>query len=107
MADKGPINYSPIYFLYLQALMIEIQYTIATYNLNERFLRLNRNLENLMKNHSKWSRIKVSAINDISDGDKLSFVTMKTGISDEKTKLCERVLRTSRVTNWMIDNRGN
>ena len=49
MADKGPINYSPIYVMYVIALTIEIQYTVSTYNLGERFTRLNKNLESLLK----------------------------------------------------------
>lgn len=49
MANKGPINYTPIYILYIMALVIEIQYSVSTYNLGERFTRLNKNLETLIK----------------------------------------------------------
>ncbi|KAK0095501.1 hypothetical protein PV326_008166 [Microctonus aethiopoides] len=107
MSDKGPINYSPIYFLYFQALMIEIQYTIATYNLNERFLRLNKNLENLIKNHSKSIRKDANVINEISDYNKLSLATIRADISKDKIKSDERIFRTPKVTNWPIEDRDS
>lgn len=89
LPDKGPINYSPIYFLYLQALIIEIHYTIATYNLNERFVRLNKNLENLLKNEK------------ISNQD--SKLTMR---PEMDTRPGGRVFRTPKISDRTIDERG-
>ncbi|XP_024939267.1 gustatory receptor for sugar taste 43a isoform X2 [Cephus cinctus] len=48
-SDKGPMNYIPIYFLYVIVIMIEAQYTLLTYNIGERFGRLNQTLKNVLK----------------------------------------------------------
>ncbi|KAL0130426.1 hypothetical protein PUN28_002241 [Cardiocondyla obscurior] len=48
--DKGPLNYVPLYFMYIVIIMMEIQYAIATYNVCQRFCRLNKNVENILKN---------------------------------------------------------
>ncbi|XP_011686318.1 PREDICTED: gustatory receptor for sugar taste 43a isoform X2 [Wasmannia auropunctata] len=47
--DKGPINYVPLYFMYIVIIMMEVQYAVATYNVYQRFCRLNKNLENILK----------------------------------------------------------
>jgi len=47
--DKGPINYVPLYFMYIVIIMMEVQYAIATYNVCQRFCRLNKSLENILK----------------------------------------------------------
>ncbi|XP_011330351.1 gustatory receptor for sugar taste 43a isoform X2 [Ooceraea biroi] len=47
--DKGPINYLPLYFMYIVIMMMEVQYAIAVYNVSQRFLRLNTSLENILK----------------------------------------------------------
>lgn len=49
MDDKGPINYVPLYFMYIVIMMMEVQYAIVTYNVGQRFSRLNKNLENILK----------------------------------------------------------
>ncbi|XP_063988153.1 gustatory receptor for sugar taste 43a-like isoform X3 [Diachasmimorpha longicaudata] len=96
MPDKGPINYSPIYFLYMQALMIEIQYTITTYNLNERFLRLNKNLETLLKTGRNLSEKDVNFSSECKDQNE--FLTYpRAGIEARPA----RVFRTPKVSDWM------
>ncbi|CAK9815994.1 Gustatory receptor for sugar taste 43a [Anthophora plagiata] len=47
MPDKGPINYTPLYFMYTVIITTELQYTIATYNIGQRFVCLNNNLLSL------------------------------------------------------------
>lgn len=49
MNDKGPINYVPLYFMYIIIVMKEVQYAVVTYNVGQRFLRLNKSLENILK----------------------------------------------------------
>lgn len=44
---KGPINYAPLYFMYTVIISTEIQYTISTYNIGQRFIRLNSSLKAL------------------------------------------------------------
>ncbi|XP_076684665.1 gustatory receptor for sugar taste 43a [Andrena cerasifolii] len=46
--DKGPINYAPLYFMYIVIISTEIQYTVSTYNVGQRFVRLNNRLKNLL-----------------------------------------------------------
>lgn len=49
MNDKGPLNYLPLYFMYIVIIMMEVQYAVATYNVGQRFVRLNKSLENILK----------------------------------------------------------
>ncbi|XP_076652990.1 gustatory receptor for sugar taste 43a [Halictus rubicundus] len=48
LPDKGPINYAPLYFMYTVIISTELQYSVATYNLSQRFVKLNGNLKNLL-----------------------------------------------------------
>ncbi|CAD1478279.1 unnamed protein product, partial [Heterotrigona itama] len=48
ITDKGPINYAPLYLMYTVIICTEIQYTVATYNVGRRFVRLNDNLKSLL-----------------------------------------------------------
>ncbi|KAK2585408.1 hypothetical protein KPH14_010080 [Odynerus spinipes] len=50
MDDKGPINFFPIYIMYTIIIILEIQYSLVTYNVGQRFVRLNKCLENILKN---------------------------------------------------------
>ncbi|XP_003701221.2 gustatory receptor for sugar taste 43a isoform X2 [Megachile rotundata] len=50
MSDKGPLNYASLYFMYTVIIMTEIQYTVSTYNIGLRFVRLNNALLNLSDN---------------------------------------------------------
>ncbi|XP_025162241.1 gustatory receptor for sugar taste 43a [Harpegnathos saltator] len=50
MDDKGPINYLPLYCMYIVIVMMEVQYAVATHNVGQRFSRLNKSLENILKN---------------------------------------------------------
>ncbi|XP_071650660.1 gustatory receptor for sugar taste 43a-like isoform X2 [Temnothorax longispinosus] len=47
--DKGPIDYVPLYFMYIVIIMMEVQYAVATYNVCQRFCKLNKNVENILK----------------------------------------------------------
>ncbi|XP_076232940.1 gustatory receptor for sugar taste 43a [Calliopsis andreniformis] len=47
VTGKGPINYTPLYFMYTVIISTEIQYTICTYNVGQRFVKLNTSLENI------------------------------------------------------------
>ncbi|XP_078043022.1 gustatory receptor for sugar taste 43a isoform X2 [Augochlora pura] len=48
LTDKGPINYAPLYFMYTVIISTELQYSVSTYNLSQRFVRLNNSLRNLL-----------------------------------------------------------
>lgn len=48
ITDKGPINYAPLYLMYTVIISTEIQYTVTTYNVGRRFVRLNDNLKSLL-----------------------------------------------------------
>ncbi|CAD6240592.1 GSCOCT00008863001.2-RA-CDS [Cotesia congregata] len=101
MPDKGPINYSPLYFFYLQALFTEIQYTIATYNLCERFIRLNKNLENLLKNSKTYLRRD----NDLVSEDKFPMTILKSEASGGSNKHDRRLFRTPKISGWTAEER--
>ncbi|KAF7994875.1 hypothetical protein HCN44_004347 [Aphidius gifuensis] len=100
MPDKGPINYSPIYFLYIQAMMIEIQYTVATYNLNERFLRLNKNLESLLKYSKKMMKTNFHLIRETREQSKLAGYLR----SDNETRNVGRAIRTTKISDWITSD---
>lgn len=103
MSDKGPINYSPIYFLYMQAIMIEIQYTIATYNLNERFLRLNKNLESLLKFSRKFMRTNTQVTRETKNQNKLTAYLRQ---DNEMRNNNGKLFKTTKVSDWMASEGG-
>ncbi|XP_033360819.1 gustatory receptor for sugar taste 43a-like isoform X1 [Bombus vosnesenskii] len=47
-ADKGPINYAPLYVMYTVIISAEIQYSVATYNIGQRLVRLNSSLKSML-----------------------------------------------------------
>ncbi|XP_076756397.1 gustatory receptor for sugar taste 43a [Xylocopa sonorina] len=47
---KGPINFAPLYFMYTVNISVEIQYTVSTYIIGQRFVRLNERLRELLNN---------------------------------------------------------
>ena len=49
--DKGPINYSPLYFMYFSITVFEIQYALSTFHIAERFSRLNGVIKKLIENN--------------------------------------------------------
>ncbi|XP_047352202.1 gustatory receptor for sugar taste 43a-like isoform X1 [Vespa velutina] len=49
MSDKGPFNYTPLYIMYMIIIILEIQYSLITYNVCQRFVRLNKCLEGILK----------------------------------------------------------
>ncbi|XP_043265030.1 gustatory receptor for sugar taste 43a-like [Colletes gigas] len=50
--SKGPINYAPLYLMYTVIISTEIQYTVSTYNVGQRFVNLNNCLESLLDSGS-------------------------------------------------------
>ncbi|XP_060829887.1 gustatory receptor for sugar taste 43a-like isoform X1 [Bombus pascuorum] len=48
ITDKGPINYAPLYVMYTVIISAEIQYSVATYNIGQRFVRLNSSLKSML-----------------------------------------------------------
>ncbi|XP_046738259.1 gustatory receptor for sugar taste 43a-like isoform X2 [Diprion similis] len=65
LKDGGPINYVPLYFLYIPVLMMEIQIALAAYSLGQRFARLNKCLGNMLKTE----RLASFFPNDLTPGD--------------------------------------
>ena len=61
-ADKGPINYAPLYFMYIVIISTEIQYTVSTYNVGQRFVTLNNRLKNLLDR--SFDRRRANVAND-------------------------------------------
>jgi len=49
LSNESPINYLSLYFMYIIIIMMEVQYAIVTYNVGQRFSRLNTSLENMLK----------------------------------------------------------
>ncbi|XP_072745372.1 gustatory receptor for sugar taste 43a-like [Anoplolepis gracilipes] len=47
--DKGPLNYFLLYFMYIVIIMMEIQCAIIVYNVGQRFSRVNKSIENILK----------------------------------------------------------
>ncbi|XP_058800704.1 gustatory receptor for sugar taste 43a-like [Phymastichus coffea] len=47
--DKGPVNYCPLYFMYVVIVAFEMQYAIVLFNVGERFLKLNQSIEELTR----------------------------------------------------------
>ncbi|KAJ8668068.1 hypothetical protein QAD02_009731 [Eretmocerus hayati] len=46
--DKGPINYSPLHFMYVVIMIFELQYALIMFNVGERFLKMNKVLKNII-----------------------------------------------------------
>lgn len=85
-------------------MMIEIQYTIATYNLNERFLRLNKNLESLLKYSKKMMKRNFHLIKETREQSKLAGYLR----SDNEARNVGRAIRTTKISDWITnDGDGN
>ncbi|XP_076220699.1 gustatory receptor for sugar taste 43a [Nomia melanderi] len=71
MDDKGPINYAPLYFMYTVIISTELQYTVATYNVSQRFVKLNNSLKSLLNgsNPSPSDCLKGSPAKTVMTGD--------------------------------------
>jgi gustatory receptor len=50
--DKGPINYCPLYFMYIIIMTFEMQYALILFNVGERFLKINTLIMNFTKTNS-------------------------------------------------------
>lgn len=48
-SEKGAINYSAIYVMYFVVMAFEIQYAMVVTCLGERFIKLNKTIENLTR----------------------------------------------------------
>ncbi|XP_072743920.1 gustatory receptor for sugar taste 43a-like isoform X2 [Anoplolepis gracilipes] len=46
---KGPLNFLPLYFMYIVITMMEVQYALIVYNVGQRFSRVNKSIENIIK----------------------------------------------------------
>ncbi|XP_014219005.1 gustatory receptor for sugar taste 43a-like [Copidosoma floridanum] len=103
--DKGPINYSPIYFMYIVIMTFEMQYALVLFNVGERFLKLNKTIENLTKTNLiiEYFR-KDMGLTAPSDPRKnlfqaISFVSSDIGHS--------RLRRTNKVSDFIVSSEGN
>ncbi|XP_029179003.1 gustatory receptor for sugar taste 43a-like, partial [Nylanderia fulva] len=47
--DRSVLNYFPLYFMYIVIVMMELQFAIIVYNVGQRFFRINKSLENILK----------------------------------------------------------
>ncbi|XP_043289009.1 gustatory receptor for sugar taste 43a isoform X2 [Venturia canescens] len=100
MANKGPINYAPIYFMYIIALVIEIQFTVSTYNLGERFTRLNKNLENLIKDTRIQDYARKEYAQVAESRDQANMTAYIRPEVEYRTNV--RVYRTPKISDWLI-----
>lgn len=50
--DKGPINYSPIYFMYIVIMSFEIQFALMALHVGLRFSKLNDSIEQLSRSNA-------------------------------------------------------
>ncbi|XP_033223109.1 gustatory receptor for sugar taste 43a-like [Belonocnema kinseyi] len=49
--DRGPLNYTPIYFMYFVITVFDIQYALASFHIGERFARMNQIIERFLKSY--------------------------------------------------------
>lgn len=47
MDATGPLNYLPLYFMHIITTVMQLQYAIIVYNVGQRFVRVNKSLENV------------------------------------------------------------
>ncbi|XP_032676527.1 gustatory receptor for sugar taste 43a-like isoform X2 [Odontomachus brunneus] len=99
MNDKGPINYLPLYFMYVVIIMIEVQYAIATYNVGQRFSRLNKSLENILKSSRITNQFRkdLGLAGDLRDqGQLAAYLRQDLGNA--------RMFRKSKITDSSVTN---
>ena len=61
--DKGPINYSLLYFMYIVITIFELQYALVMLNVGERFRKLNKYIENVTKTHANLETFRNNVMN--------------------------------------------
>ncbi|XP_066601322.1 gustatory receptor for sugar taste 43a-like isoform X2 [Prorops nasuta] len=94
MIDKGPINYCPLYLMYVVIIIMEIQYAVSTYNIGQRFLRLNKSLENILRTGSitDYFRKDLGLAGDLREGHLTTYT-----ISDPGTL---KAIKKLKVFSW-------
>ncbi|XP_014476530.1 PREDICTED: gustatory receptor for sugar taste 43a-like [Dinoponera quadriceps] len=101
MDDKGPINYLPLYFMYIVIIMMEVQYAIAAYNVGQRFSRLNKSLETILKS----SRITNQFRKDLGlAGDLRDQGQLATYLRQDLGNI--RIFRKSKIVDSSVMNDG-
>ncbi|XP_011862327.1 PREDICTED: gustatory receptor for sugar taste 43a [Vollenhovia emeryi] len=99
--DKGPINYVPLYFMYIVIMMMEVQYAVATYNVCQRFCRLNKNVENILKSDRITDQFRkdLGLASDFRDQGQLA-----TNIRQDMENV--RIFRKTKIMDSSITNDG-
>ncbi|XP_071568792.1 gustatory receptor for sugar taste 43a [Temnothorax nylanderi] len=99
--DKGPINYVPLYFMYIVIIMMEVQYAVATYNVCQRFCKLNKNVENILKSGRITDQFRkdLGLAGDLRDqGQLVTYIRQDMGNV--------RMFRKSKIMDFSITNDG-
>ncbi|XP_071650659.1 gustatory receptor for sugar taste 43a-like isoform X1 [Temnothorax longispinosus] len=99
--DKGPIDYVPLYFMYIVIIMMEVQYAVATYNVCQRFCKLNKNVENILKSGRITDQFRkdLGLAGDLRDqGQLVTYIRQDIGNV--------RMFRKSKIMDFSITNDG-
>ncbi|XP_029179006.1 gustatory receptor for sugar taste 43a-like [Nylanderia fulva] len=78
--NMGPLNYLPLYFMYIVIVMMELQYAIIVYNVGHRFFRINTSLEYILKSSKITNQFRkdLGLAGDLRDqGQLITYVQQK------------------------------
>ncbi|XP_031777853.1 gustatory receptor 3 isoform X1 [Nasonia vitripennis] len=102
--DKTPINYSPLYFMYIIIMTFEIQYALVLFNVGERFLKLNKTIENLTKTNTIIEYIRKDmglAVTDTRRELTQSVSFLSTDMGQSKLR------RSNKVSDFIVSAEGS
>lgn len=102
-SEKGPINYSSLYFMYIVIITFKMQYALVLFNVGERFLKINKTIENLTRTNSIIEHIRkdmgLAHVNPRSElTQSVSFVSTDMGHA--------RLRRLNKVSDFIVSGEG-
>ncbi|XP_011265175.3 gustatory receptor for sugar taste 43a [Camponotus floridanus] len=100
--SKGPLNYLPLYFMYITIIMMEVQYAIIVYNVGQRFSRINKTLENILKSRKITNQFRkdLGLAGDFRDQGQFITYIRQEMVGDT------RMFRKSKIMDSIVANDG-
>ncbi|XP_072744479.1 gustatory receptor for sugar taste 43a-like [Anoplolepis gracilipes] len=73
---KDTLNYFPVYVMYIVIIMMEVQYSMIVYNVGQRFSRINKSIENIIKSGKITNQFRrdLGLAGDLQDQGHISYI---------------------------------
>ncbi|XP_072744582.1 gustatory receptor for sugar taste 43a-like [Anoplolepis gracilipes] len=98
---KDTLNYFPVYVMYIVIIMMEVQYTMIVYNVGQRFSRVNKSIENIIKSGKITNQFRedIKIAGDLQDQGLITYIR-------QEMMGNTRMFRKSKIMDSTITNDG-